>query len=121
VVRNIRGVTGITNNITIAPSASPVVVEDTFKREAEVDARHMRVEVSEHTEAVGTRALAEGGERGESGRGRRAGSRHCGESPPGPAGLNLVTPGLPGRDRRPLRYLDDLGGCPRGTTRLGEV
>jgi osmotically-inducible protein OsmY len=52
-VRNIRGVTGITNNITIAPPASPVVVEDaiedTFKREAEVDARHIRVEVSDHT------------------------------------------------------------------------
>jgi osmotically-inducible protein OsmY len=52
-VRNIRGVTGITNNITIAPPASPVVIEDaiedTFKREAEVDARHIRVEVSDHT------------------------------------------------------------------------
>jgi hypothetical protein len=100
-VRNIRGVTGIPNNITIALPASPVVVEDaiedTFKREVEVDARHMRVEVSDHREAVGTRALAEGGECGEGGRRRRAGSRHCGESPPGPAGLNLVTRGLPGR------------------------
>jgi osmotically-inducible protein OsmY len=52
-VRNIRGVTGITNNITIAPPASPVVIEDaiedTFKREAEVDARHIRVEMSDHT------------------------------------------------------------------------
>jgi osmotically-inducible protein OsmY len=52
-VRNVRGVMGITNNILIKPrvSADQVAakIEETFKREAEVDARHIRVEVSDHT------------------------------------------------------------------------
>lgn len=52
-VRNVRGVIGLTDNITVAPPPSPGriedTIEDTFKREAEVDARHIRVEVSDHT------------------------------------------------------------------------
>jgi osmotically-inducible protein OsmY len=52
-VRHVRGVAGVTNTITITPPASPErveeAIEDTFKREAEVDARHIRVEVSDHT------------------------------------------------------------------------
>jgi osmotically-inducible protein OsmY len=52
-VRNVRGVIGLTDNITVAPPPSPAriedTIEDTFKREAEVDARHIRVEVSDHT------------------------------------------------------------------------
>jgi osmotically-inducible protein OsmY len=52
-VRNIRGVVGVSDLITVTPpvSAEPVeqAIEDTFRREAEVDARHIRVEVSDHT------------------------------------------------------------------------
>jgi osmotically-inducible protein OsmY len=52
-VRNVRGVAGVTDTITVTPPASPErveeAIEDTFKREAEVDARHIRVEVSDHT------------------------------------------------------------------------
>jgi osmotically-inducible protein OsmY len=52
-VRQIRGVAGVTDMITITPPASPErveeTIEDTFRREAEVDARHIRVEVSDHT------------------------------------------------------------------------
>ncbi|HUA30884.1 MAG TPA: BON domain-containing protein [Streptosporangiaceae bacterium] len=52
-VRNVRGVIGLTDNITVAPPPIPAriedTIEDTFKREAEVDARHIRVEVSDHT------------------------------------------------------------------------
>jgi len=52
-VRQIRGVMGVTDIITIKPPASPervqAVIEDAFKREAEIDARHIRVEVSDHT------------------------------------------------------------------------
>jgi osmotically-inducible protein OsmY len=52
-VRNVRGVTGVTNMITVVPPVSPETVqaeiEETFKREAEVDARHIRVDVSDHT------------------------------------------------------------------------
>jgi osmotically-inducible protein OsmY len=51
-VRHVRGVMAVTNNIGVAPPASPVrieeEIEETFKREAEVDARHIRVEVSDH-------------------------------------------------------------------------
>ncbi len=53
VVRHIRGVTGITNNIAVTPPASPDTVqgeiEEAFRREAEVDARHVKVEVHDHT------------------------------------------------------------------------
>jgi osmotically-inducible protein OsmY len=52
-VRNVRGVAGVTDTITLTPPASPErveeAIEDTFEREAEVDARHIRVEVSDHT------------------------------------------------------------------------
>jgi osmotically-inducible protein OsmY len=52
-VRQVRGVTGVTDLITLKPPVSPEAVEakieDAFKREAEIDARHVRVEVSDHT------------------------------------------------------------------------
>jgi osmotically-inducible protein OsmY len=52
-VRHVNGVIGVTNSITIRPPASPervqAMIEETFKREAEVDARHIKVEVSDHT------------------------------------------------------------------------
>jgi osmotically-inducible protein OsmY len=52
-VRNVRGVVGVTDNVTVKPPPSPEAVkeeiEETFKREAEIDARHIRVEVSDHT------------------------------------------------------------------------
>jgi osmotically-inducible protein OsmY len=52
-VRHVRGVIGVTNNITVMPRVTPesvkAVIEETFRREAEVDARRVRVEVSDHT------------------------------------------------------------------------
>jgi osmotically-inducible protein OsmY len=52
-VRHVRGVLGITNNIVVTSPVSvdevEAKIEDAFKREAEVDARHVRVEVSDHT------------------------------------------------------------------------
>jgi osmotically-inducible protein OsmY len=52
-VRHVRGVVGITNNITVIPPARPGTVkaeiEEAFRREAEVDAQHIRVEISDHT------------------------------------------------------------------------
>ena len=72
-VRNVKGVVGVTNLITVKPPVSPekvqAVIEDAFQREAEIDARHIRVEVSDHTaklyghvhslhEAVAARAAA---------------------------------------------------------------
>ncbi|HEY2577042.1 MAG TPA: BON domain-containing protein [Streptosporangiaceae bacterium] len=52
-VRNVRGVVGVTNSITVTPPVSPARVEaeieEAFKREAEIDARHVRVVVSDHT------------------------------------------------------------------------
>ena len=52
-VRQIRGVKGVLNHITVKSPASPdsvqALIEETFKREAEIDARHIRVEVSDHT------------------------------------------------------------------------
>jgi osmotically-inducible protein OsmY len=52
-VRQVRGVIGVTDNIVVNPSTSPqsvtAVIEETFKRAAEIDARHIRVEVSDHT------------------------------------------------------------------------
>jgi osmotically-inducible protein OsmY len=51
-VRHVGGVVGVTNLITIsAPVPAERVqeaIEETFKREAEIDARHIRVEVSDH-------------------------------------------------------------------------
>jgi osmotically-inducible protein OsmY len=52
-VRNVRGVLGVTNTITVEPPVHPerveAEIEEAFKREAEIDARHVRVEVSDHT------------------------------------------------------------------------
>src|SRR6202045_4299201 len=52
-VRNVRGVVGVSDLITVKPPVSPAkvqaVIEDAFKREAEIDARHIKVEVSDHT------------------------------------------------------------------------
>jgi len=52
-IRQVRGVAGVTNTITVRPPVSPervqTVIEDAFRREAEIDARHIRVEVSDHT------------------------------------------------------------------------
>src|SRR6201986_2305573 len=52
-VRNVRGVAGVTDLITVKPPVSPekvlAVIEDAFKREEEIDARHIRVEVTDHT------------------------------------------------------------------------
>ena len=52
-VRQVRGVAGVTDIITVNPPVSPervqAVIEDAFRREAEIDARHIRVEVSDHT------------------------------------------------------------------------
>ena len=52
-VRHVRGVTGVLNNITVRPPASPAqvqtLIEEMLKRQAEADARRIRVEVSDHT------------------------------------------------------------------------
>ena len=52
-VRQVRGVTGVIDTITVKPAANPAevqtVIEETFKREAEIDARHINVAVSDHT------------------------------------------------------------------------
>ena len=52
-VRNVRGVIGVTDNITVKPPPEPEAVkeqiEETFKREAEIDARHIRVDITDHT------------------------------------------------------------------------
>jgi osmotically-inducible protein OsmY len=52
-VRNVRGVVGVTDNITISPPVQSgrvkESIEDTFRREAGIDPRHISVEVSDHT------------------------------------------------------------------------
>jgi osmotically-inducible protein OsmY len=52
-VRNIRDVAGVTDLVTVTPPASPErireAIEDTFRREAEVDARHVSVDITDHT------------------------------------------------------------------------
>ena len=52
-VRNVRGVIGVTDLIEVSPPASTEAVqaqiEKAFRREAEVDARQVKVEVSDHT------------------------------------------------------------------------
>jgi osmotically-inducible protein OsmY len=49
----VRGVVGITNIIVVKPRVSPgqiqAKIEEAFKREAEIDARHIWVEISDHT------------------------------------------------------------------------
>jgi osmotically-inducible protein OsmY len=55
-VRNVRGVVGITNIIVVKPRVSPgqiqAKIEEAFKREAEIDARHVWVQVSDHTARI---------------------------------------------------------------------
>jgi len=55
-VRNVRGVVGISNNIIVTPKVSPgqvqAKIEEAFKREAEIDARHISVAVSDHTASL---------------------------------------------------------------------
>jgi osmotically-inducible protein OsmY len=55
-VRQIHGVIDVIDTITIKPAARgeevQKIIEDAFRREAEVDARHVRVEVSDHTAAL---------------------------------------------------------------------
>ena len=52
-VNHVRGVAGVRNFITVRPPASPeavdAAIEQAFKREAEVDARHVKVEVTDHS------------------------------------------------------------------------
>jgi osmotically-inducible protein OsmY len=55
-VRNIRGVTGITNNLTVARGAArasaadtKAEIEEAFRRSAGVDSAHLRVKVTDHT------------------------------------------------------------------------
>jgi osmotically-inducible protein OsmY len=52
-VRNVRGVLGVTDIINVKPPAGPAkvvtVIEDAFRREVSVDPRHVRVDVSDHT------------------------------------------------------------------------
>ena len=56
-VRHVRGVVGISNNIiVVTPKVSPgqvqAKIEEAFKREAEMDARHISVAVSDHTASL---------------------------------------------------------------------
>jgi osmotically-inducible protein OsmY len=50
-VRNLSGVTGITNEITLKPTAAPTdiqaKIEEALRRNAEVDARRITVETNE--------------------------------------------------------------------------
>jgi osmotically-inducible protein OsmY len=52
-VRNVRGVLGVTDIINVKPPAGPAkvvtVIEEAFRREVSVDPRHVRVDVSDHT------------------------------------------------------------------------
>jgi osmotically-inducible protein OsmY len=52
-VRHVRSVTGVTNAVTVTPPVTPdrveSQIEEAFQREAEVDARHIRVEAADHT------------------------------------------------------------------------
>jgi osmotically-inducible protein OsmY len=52
-VRNVRGVNGVINDVTVTPPVTPdrvqTQIQEAFKREAGVDARHVRVEIADHT------------------------------------------------------------------------
>ena len=87
-VRQVRGVTGVTNAITINPPASPAsvraAIEDALRRpgrggRAPDQGRGFRP----HREALRTRALDEGGERGQVRGCGGAGRRQRGEPPRG--------------------------------------
>jgi osmotically-inducible protein OsmY len=51
-VRNVRGVIGVADNINVRPAEMPTrtaqVIEQAFQREAGVDLRHISVDVSDH-------------------------------------------------------------------------
>jgi osmotically-inducible protein OsmY len=55
-VQHVHGVVGISNNIIVTPKVSPgqvqAKIEEAFKREAEIDARHISVAVSDHTASL---------------------------------------------------------------------
>jgi osmotically-inducible protein OsmY len=55
-VRHVRGVIGVTNDVEVRPAASAVQVEEqieeALRRQAELDARSVRVEVSDHTARI---------------------------------------------------------------------
>ena len=55
-VQHVRGVVGISNNIIVTPKVSSdqvqAKIEEAFKREAEIDARHISVAVSDHTASL---------------------------------------------------------------------
>ena len=55
-VQHVRDVVGISNNIIVTPKVSPgqvqAKIEEAFKREAEIDARHISVAVSDHTASL---------------------------------------------------------------------
>jgi osmotically-inducible protein OsmY len=52
-VRHVRGVVGVSNAITVSAPVTPdevqAEIEEAFKREAEIDARHIQVEVTDQT------------------------------------------------------------------------
>jgi osmotically-inducible protein OsmY len=52
-VRHARGVVGNTNNILVVPRVSAdqveAKIEEAFRRDAEVDARHITIEISDDT------------------------------------------------------------------------
>jgi osmotically-inducible protein OsmY len=52
-VRHVRGVVGVTNAITVEPPVTPADVkkriDEALRRDAELDARSIRVDVSDHT------------------------------------------------------------------------
>jgi len=52
-VRNVRGVNGVINDVTVTPPVAPervaAQIEEAFEREAGVDARHVRVDTADHT------------------------------------------------------------------------
>jgi osmotically-inducible protein OsmY len=52
-VRNIRGVIGITNTIRVSPPSTSIEVleeiQEAFRRESQIDPRHIRVEIADHT------------------------------------------------------------------------
>ena len=55
-VRHVRGVIGVTNDVEVRPAVSAVQVEEqieeALRRQADLDARSIRVEVSDHTARV---------------------------------------------------------------------
>ena len=55
-VRHVRGVIGVTNDVDVRPAVSAVQVEEqideALRRQADLDARNIRVEVSDHTARI---------------------------------------------------------------------